>query len=157
MSETALKAIRNYHRITPRLATGGQPEAGQFGLIATHFDCIINLARSDSPHALADEAALTAQHNLDYIAIPVDFRNPQMRDFDAFCETMQIHDPNRLFVHCALNWRVSSFVFLYRVGFQHIEIAHARRDLQAVWQPDAVWTTFIEQALQAMATKSRTV
>ncbi len=155
MSETDLRAIRNYRRVTNRLATAGQPEAGQFGLIATHFDCISNMDQADSPYALADEATLAAQHSLDYVNIPVDFKHPQMRDFDTFCEILQAQDQNRLFIHCAMNWRVSSFVFLYRVGFQHIDMALTHCDPQTVWQPDAAWSTFIEQALQTLSKRER--
>jgi hypothetical protein len=44
--------------------------------------------------------------------------------------------------------RVSAFVFLYRVMFQHIAVAEAERDLHAIWQPDEVWSRFIRDELE---------
>lgn len=152
MSESELQAIRAFHRINPKLATAGQPEAGQFALLGEHFNTIINLARPDSPHALPDEATLAAQHGLTYIALPVDFKQPRQRDFERFCDAMQAEKDSGMLVHCALNWRVSSFVYLYRVLVEATPEKHARRDLHAVWQPDAVWTAFVEQMLSSTRT-----
>lgn len=148
MSEAALQAIRNYHRISPRLATAGQPEVDQYPLLGRHFDCVINLARPDSPHALNDEAALVAHHGLEYIALPVDFKQPRSDDFEAFRRHMQERQQQRVFVHCAMNWRVSSFVFLYRIIDADVDRATAQHDLEATWQPDPVWREFIDETLK---------
>lgn len=148
MSEAALQAIRNYRRISPRLATAGQPEVNQYPLLGGHFDCVINLARPGSPHALDDEPALAARHGLEYIALPVDFKQPQTRDFEVFRRHLQEREQQRVFVHCAMNWRVSSFVFLYRVIDAGVDRATAQHDLAAVWQPDPVWREFIDVTLK---------
>ncbi|MCS3903525.1 protein tyrosine phosphatase (PTP) superfamily phosphohydrolase (DUF442 family) [Methylohalomonas lacus] len=148
MSETALQAIRNYRRISPHLATAGQPDVNQYPLLAGHFDSVINLARPDSPHALADEPALAARHGLEYIALPVDFKNPRSDDFEAFRRHLREREQQRVFVHCAMNWRVSSFIFLYRVIDAGVDRATALHDLEAVWQPDPVWREFIDTTLK---------
>ena len=147
MSESDLESIRHYRRLGPRLATAGQPEPAQLAFLPPAFDCVINLARPDSPHALADEAKLVRQQGLDYVHIPVDFKHPRPRDLTAFFDTMQAYAGRRVFVHCALNWRVSAFVFLHRVINEHCDPDLAYKDLHAIWQPDPVWQSFIDASL----------
>jgi len=148
MSEAELEAIRNYRRLEPDLASAGQPEADQLELLPEHFDCVINLARSDSPHALADEAERIAGLGLDYVHIPVDFKNPRTEDLERFFAAMQTYNAKRRLVHCALNWRASAFVFLHRVINEGHDPGRARSELHAVWQPDTTWQAFIDHMLQ---------
>ncbi len=148
MSETELGTIRHYYRYSPALASAGQPEEAQLALLPGRFDCVINLARTDSPHALADEAAAVAALDLEYHPIPVDFRHPSPADLDDFFDVMRTHAGQRVFVHCALNWRASAFVFLHRVINEHCDPVAAGNDMHAIWQPDAVWRRFIDEMLQ---------
>lgn len=147
MSETDLESIRHYRRLGPALASAGQPEPEQLALLPPAFDCIINLARPDSPHALDNEADLVNRLGLDYVHIPVDFRNPRPADLAEFLAAMQAHASERLFVHCALNWRASAFVFLHRVINEQCDPARAHADMLAVWQPDPTWQAFIDSML----------
>jgi protein tyrosine phosphatase (PTP) superfamily phosphohydrolase (DUF442 family) len=86
---------------------------------------------------------------LTYVHIPVDFKAPSARDFRAFCRVMEAFDDRPVFVHCAANMRVSAFVFLYRVLCQDVAQAEAERDLLAIWQPDEVWSRFIQDQLRS--------
>lgn len=52
-----------------------------------------------------------------------------------------------LWVHCALNMRVSAFVYLYRRLRLGEDDAAARRVMDQVWTPDAVWSAYIADAL----------
>lgn len=143
-----LSAIRNYYRISANLATAGQPTAGQFSLIRDEgFEVVINLATTDSPHALSDEAALLESLDLEYIHIPVDFTAPEAENLLRFIEAMQKNRNKKCFVHCALNWRVSAFVFLYRTTSGESPVSEALQDLHAVWQPDKTWQSFIDSVL----------
>jgi hypothetical protein len=61
---------------------------------------------------------------------------------------MEAFGDRPVFVHCAANKRVSAFVFLYRVLIQRVAVPEAERDLQAVWQPDEIWSRFIRDELK---------
>jgi len=147
MSESELESIRHYRRLGPMLASAGQPDPDQLALLQPAFDCVIKLARPDSPHALDNEADLVNRLGLDYVHIPVDFSNPLPADLEEFLAAMRAHASERLFVHCALNWRASAFVFLHRVINEQWDPAQARADMLAVWQPDATWQIFIDSML----------
>lgn len=144
-----LQAIRNFYPYNEMLSTAGQPEADQFRLIKqAGFQCVINLALPDSPYAVENEAELVEKLGLEYIHIPVDFKSPSLDKLEQFFQAMQKAD-QQTFVHCALNWRVSCFVYLYRTLKCTVEEEQARRDLYNIWQPDAVWENFMEKARSA--------
>ena len=85
---------------------------------------------------------------MSYVHIPVDFKGPTSRDFQAFCGVMDAFNGQRVFVHCAANKRVSVFVFLYRVLVQGVALSEAERDLCTVWQPDEIWGSFMRERLE---------
>jgi protein tyrosine phosphatase (PTP) superfamily phosphohydrolase (DUF442 family)/8-oxo-dGTP pyrophosphatase MutT (NUDIX family) len=146
----ALKAIPQFRVIDKQLATAGQPSAQQFRVIrAGGYRTVINLLPADSTSAVAEEAAAVAEQGMRYHHLPVQWQAPTAEDFARFCALMREETGRRVFVHCAANKRVSAFVFLYRVLQLGVARELAEPDLLAVWQPDAVWSAFIEQTLKA--------
>ena len=112
------------------------------------FEAVINLALPTSDNALPNEGSVVTSQGMSYVHIPVNFQAPNSQDFRAFCRVMDAFDGRRVFVHCAANKRVSAFVFLYRVLRQRVAVAEAERDLDAIWQPDEVWSRFIRTQLE---------
>lgn len=148
----ALKAIHQLRVIDERLATAGQPTAEQMRVVrGSGYQTVINLLPADSRWALADEAAVVEEQGLRYHHLPVLWEAPGADDFARFCSLMQAEAGRRVFVHCAANKRVSAFVFLYRVLRLGVARDVAERDLLAVWQPDPVWSRFIDERLAAGA------
>lgn len=143
-----LEHIRNFYRISDTIATSGQPTAEQFKLIKkSGFNAVINLALFDSPHAIKNEETIVKQANMDYLHIPVDFKMPKNSDLELFFDAMEKYSDKKLFIHCALNMRVSAFIFLYKIIKQQMPVQKAIYDLHAVWIPDEVWQDFIESSL----------
>lgn len=60
---------------------------------------------------------------------------------------MDVFQGTPLWVHCALNMRVSAFVYLFRRLRLNESDTEARRVMDLVWTPDEVWSTFIAEAL----------
>jgi protein tyrosine phosphatase (PTP) superfamily phosphohydrolase (DUF442 family) len=148
MKLSAMSEIRSFHAINDKLGTAGQPTREQFQSISeAGFEAIINLALPTSDNAIPDEENIVTSLGMAYYPIPVDFQAPQDQDLEMFCQLMQAYADRKLFVHCAANMRVSAFVFLYRVVCQGVGVAEAEVDLHAIWQPDEVWSRFIEEQL----------
>jgi protein tyrosine phosphatase (PTP) superfamily phosphohydrolase (DUF442 family) len=146
---TTLEAIYNYRRLSPRLATAGQPLEEELHAIGrAGFDVVINLGLADAPYAVADEQAILESHGLRYLHIPVSFEAPEARCFESFREHMRTLAQHRLFVHCAANKRVSVFVALYRVIEEGRRLDEVWSDVEAIWQPDAAWQAFIRDTLR---------
>jgi protein tyrosine phosphatase (PTP) superfamily phosphohydrolase (DUF442 family) len=140
-----IQNIVNFLQISDRLATAGQPTIAQYPAIATAgYRVVINLALADSPNALADEAAIAGNLDMEYIHIPVVWDNPTLTDFQTFSRAMDAHQQQKIFVHCAANKRVSVFIYLYRLG-EGIDEITALQDLVKIWTPNEIWQTFIER------------
>ena len=145
----ALLEIYGFHSLGDRLATAGQPAEAQFETIrAAGFESIINLALPTSDNAIANEGNIVTGLGLSYVHIPVDFKAPTPQNFRSFCRVMEALVDRPVFIHCAANLRVSAFVFLYRVLCQHVSVSDAERDLHALWQPDEIWSRFINNKLR---------
>ncbi len=143
-----LESLKNYRRYDEHLHTAGQPDSKQLDqLKETGIEVVINLALPDSPGAVADESERIQAQGMVYVHIPVDFQTPLVSDFDEFVTVMHRYRDNNKLVHCAYNWRVSCFIYLYRVLCLDIDEQQAALDLNAVWEPDATWQTFIRSCL----------
>jgi protein tyrosine phosphatase (PTP) superfamily phosphohydrolase (DUF442 family) len=149
-SQASVSEIRNFCAIGEWLGTAGQPSEDQFRTIReAGFEAVINLALPTSDNALAHEGSIVTGLGMSYVHIPVDFKTPPSKDWRAFSRVMGAFDGQRVFVHCAANMRVSAFVFLYRVLYQHVDITEAKHDLQAIWEPNEVWSRFIQNQLES--------
>ena len=106
---------------------------------------VINLGLHSHEKALPDEAVTVDALGMTYVHIPVDFKNPTERDFDAFCTALKEASDGPVHVHCIANYRVSAFFYRYRRTVLGMDAARARADLGQVWQPDPVWRAFINR------------
>ena len=148
MDTSQIQDIRAFRLISPRLGTSGMPKEEQIPAIRrAGFDVVINLALATSEGAIPHESNLVTREGMAYFQIPVQFDSPTPADFDLFCGLMRACEGRRTFVHCAANKRVSAFVYLYRVLNKGIPLSEAKRDLQAIWEPDEVWSHFIQTEL----------
>ena len=137
--------IYNWLRLDDRTTTSGQPTQAQFGEIAAlGVRDVINLAPATSEKALKNEPEILAALGLRYTHIPVDFQNPTQEDFDRFCAAFEGAGESATHVHCIANYRVSAFLYLYRIR-AGMEETRARADLDRIWTPNPVWTAFIER------------
>jgi protein tyrosine phosphatase (PTP) superfamily phosphohydrolase (DUF442 family) len=148
MSPVGVEQVLNYLCISEHIGTAGQPLEDQFADIkASGYEVVINLAMPDSTNALPNEAELVIEQGMDYVHIPVLWEDPKDDDLDRFFEAMAHYRDRRAFVHCALNWRVSCFVYLYRVIRLGVRGEVASETLFEIWEPNAIWQSFIEKSL----------
>jgi protein tyrosine phosphatase (PTP) superfamily phosphohydrolase (DUF442 family) len=150
-SRASLSDIYHFRAVSDELGTAGQPNEDQFRTIRdAGFEAVINLALPTSDNAIEQEGSIVSNLGMTYVHIPVDFKAPTSRDFRAFCGVMDAFEGRPVFVHCAANMRVSAFVFLYRVLNKDVPRTEAERDLLAIWQPDGVWSRFIQDQLDSV-------
>ncbi|GJM06243.1 MAG: hypothetical protein DHS20C09_22390 [marine bacterium B5-7] len=143
-----LENIKTYRRISESLHTSAQPTTDQFKSIKqAGVDMIINLALPDSPDAIVNESEIVQEYKMNYVHIPVDFKKPETTDLVCFFQAMEKNKEKNVLVHCAYNWRVSCFVYLYRVIKQDCNDDTAKQDMLAIWKPDEIWQSFINACL----------
>ena len=140
----------NYVENTPRISSAGMPTRSQVAAIANAgFDVVISLAPPDVLGAHEDEGALVAQRGMRYFNIAVDFASPRPEDFEQFVRILEAQRGKRILVHCQMNMRASTFVFLYRAIALREEPDQAYDDVVRVWQPARQWRDFMRDTLIA--------
>ncbi len=140
------KAIYNYRKVNDHLITGGQPTEEQLRSAATEgFRTVVNLATLDPQSSLPDEGGLVRSLGMDYYHIPVEWNNPQERDFEAFEAVMKQLAAGKTLIHCAANYRVTAFYSLYALKNLGWSEAQADEFRASIWQGSnyPVWETFI--------------
>lgn len=149
MSTNSIEEIYNYLKISDSVATAGQPTEAQFSTIKeSGYQVVVNLARPDSPNALSNEQAIVESLGMQYIHIPVIWENPTFEDISRFFSVMETNADKSVFVHCAANMRVSTFVYLYRLVHAGMTEEQAKQDLHRIWTPNETWQTFIQQVME---------
>jgi protein tyrosine phosphatase (PTP) superfamily phosphohydrolase (DUF442 family) len=148
--DTSLDDILNYVPVDGNLATAGQPTEDQLRSIArTGFEVVINLALHDDPrYSLPDEEGLVKSLSMTYVHIPVIFKDPQEKELFEFFAAVDKSVGKKLFVHCAANKRVSAFMGLYFAIRKHQDNEHAFALMRDVWEPDDVWSKFIDDMIK---------
>lgn len=146
----AVETIRNFLPVSDDLGSAGQPTEDELrALAAAGYRAVVNLGLLDPRYCLADEAGIVRSLGLSYHHIPVPFEAPDVEHFRIFVAVMDDEKAAdsgvKVFVHCAVNYRVSSFLSVYgelRLGWsREYADAHAR----AVWPLNDVWADFLER------------
>lgn len=134
--------------MSPSIASSGQPGRQQFSFIANGgYRTVINLAMPDSDNAIADEGNIVASLGMSYVHIPVPFDAPQIFQLRTFFNYMQAIINQKVWVHCALNYRVSAFLYLYYRLVRGLPEEEAIKVMLPGWEPDEVWLIFIDTAV----------
>ena len=143
-----LEHIINYHKVSDTISTAGQPTRSELELLSENgFDTVINIAMDDSGGAIPEEEKIITGYGLTYHHIPVVWESPQQYQLDQFFDLMDTKKGQKTFVHCAKNYRVSAFMYLYYILRLGVDEKHAKGVMFPEWSPDLIWTDFIQTAL----------
>jgi len=130
------------------LWTSGQLSSADIQrLPALEVAAVVNLALPTSANALPGEAEEVTRLGLPYVQLPVPWEQPELAHLQQFFGVLDAFAGRRVWVHCALNYRVSAFVYLYRRLRRGESAEEASYPMRTIWKPNPVWQAFIEQAL----------
>lgn len=141
-----LSDITNYFQMTDRVATSGQPTQAQFAEIAAAGNkVVINLAMPGGTNALNNEGQIVTELGMTYVHIPVPWEAPNVDHLNQFIAIMKAVEPERTWVHCVVNARVSAFNYHYLKHCVGLEESDCRSPLLEQWQPqmEPVWQAFL--------------
>ena len=141
-----MKDILNFHQMTETIATGGQPTINQLSQIAqAGYSVVVNLAMHDSDNAIPEEGSVIASLGMTYIHIPVPFDAPNSSHVKQFFKIMDSVEEEQVFVHCAVNARVSAFMHRYLTLRKGLSSEQATSPLLQRWFPhmDENWKSIL--------------
>jgi len=134
------------------LWTSGQLSAADIRrLPELDVPAVVNLALPTASNALPGEAEMITGLGIAYVHIPVPWDRPELHHLRQFFGVLDAFAGQRVWVHCAMNYRVSAFVYLYRRLRRGESDEAARYPMSTIWQPNEVWQAFIEQALASQS------
>ena len=143
-----LADISNYREYSDTFASSGQPTAAELELLrAAGFERVVYIAWTNHENSLPHEDRLVKALGMQYLHIPVDWQAPTPADFHLFAGAMQRAPDAKTLLHCQVNYRASAFSFLYRVIYDGVPVAEAKRDLNSVWTPNDTWRQLIFSVL----------
>ena len=144
-----MNKILNYVKINELISTSGQPKIEELELIANEgFEVVINLAVATTSNALENEVKIVSSFNMSYIHIPVNFENPKISDLKLFLNILQVLGGNKVWIHCAKNYRVSAFMYVYHKYILHTPFEQIDLSIFDMWQPSLVWQELMKVQLE---------
>ena len=144
-----MNKILNYVKINELISTSGQPKIEELELIANEgFEVVINLAIPTTSNALENEDKIVSSLNMSYIHIPVDFENPKISDLKLFLNVLQALGASKVWIHCAKNYRVSAFMYVYHKYILHTPFEQIDLSIFDMWQPSLVWQELMKVQLE---------
>lgn len=145
----AARAAPNRVEISPKLVTSGQPTAEELAALgAQGFGAVVYLAPPTVPDAVADEARIVGRQGLLFVNLPIRFDRPTAADVQAFGALMQALGDRKVLVHCQINLRASTLVFLYRSTVLRDDPRLAWEAVTRVWTPDGPWRQLVADQLK---------
>jgi len=142
----------NVVEISPRLVTSGQPDAQALAALgAAGFGAVVYLAPPSVSDAVRDEAQIVARQGLVFVNIPIVFDNPSEQDFEAFAGVLRGLAGRKVLVHCQVNLRASTMVFLYRSIIAREDPRVAYEAVSRLWTPEGPWQRLVQQLLRKHA------
>jgi len=110
-----IEEIEYFHRVSDRVALGGQPNAGQVAALApAGFRAIVNL-REDGEVDGLPEAEAAKDAGLVYVRVPVSPTSPTDPQVETFLRVTDDADIYPAFIHCATANRAAALWMVRRV------------------------------------------
>jgi protein tyrosine phosphatase (PTP) superfamily phosphohydrolase (DUF442 family) len=144
----------NVVTISPRLVTSGQPSSlALASLRQLGFDAVICLVPNTIPDAVKEEPDLLAKQGIEFFYVPIPFNMPEEHHFLSVSAALDRLKTKKVLVHCEVNMRASSMVFLHRVIQGKEDPSQAYEAVALVWSPRGPWRRLIEAQLSKHSIK----
>lgn len=135
--------------VDERITTSGQPSAEWLaGLKERGYEAVVYLAPATVPDAVRDEPLIVSRQGLVFVNIPIPFDKPTAAHVEQFAAVMNALAPRKVLVHCQVNLRASSMVFLLRAAYRNDDPATAYDAVNRVWTPQGPWKALIRSELE---------
>jgi len=136
----SLESIKNFSLLSKRFASAGMPTETEFERVQQNgYQHIINLIPGDFSAEQKNISAL----GMSFDQIEVDWNEPTVEDFQHFVRLMKSYNQDKVLVHCRLNYRASTFAYLYQTTQLGIDESTAQSQMEAIWEPNDTWLEFI--------------
>ena len=147
-SHAATLVLPNRVDISPLLVTSGQPPVASLASLSQEgMKAVIYLAPVSVAGAIAEEPALVTKQGIEFVHIPIPFGEPTEDHFAQCSAQLKRLRSKKVLVHCQVNMRASTMVFLHRVivGKESPSLAYSA--VTQVWSPQGPWLALVKRLL----------
>jgi protein tyrosine phosphatase (PTP) superfamily phosphohydrolase (DUF442 family) len=138
----------NFVAATLTLATSGQPkERALRSLSALGFQAVVYLAPFNVSSAVAAEPDILSAQGIEFVHIPIPFAAPTAAHVQAVFAALRRLEGRKVLVHCEINLRASTLVFLYRAIERKENPDDAYQAMRRIWSPHGAWRPLVVQEL----------
>lgn len=146
-----MEKILNYIKIDDNISTSGQPKVEEFKKIKdAGFTVVINLALHNASNAIENEDVVVTDLKMAYFHIPVDFENPTLEQVKLFLSVLSSLENEKVWVHCALNYRVTAFMYLYHKHILNTPFDDINLSMFEQWSPSAKWQELMKSSIEEL-------
>nr|WP_255429603.1 protein tyrosine phosphatase family protein [Ramlibacter albus] len=141
--------LPNEVQVSPLLVTSGQPPARALAALGeAGFQAVIYLAPSTVPDAVADEHAILQKQGIEFVHVPIPFGSPEEKHYLEVAGALTRLAGKKVLVHCQVNMRASTMMFLYRVIALHEPPERAYEAVARIWSPRGPWRELMVSQLR---------
>lgn len=137
--------------VAPDLVCSGQPKPASLQRLGElGFEAVLYLAPPSVSDAVPEEAQWLRAQGIAFVNVPMVWERPTLEQVDEVLHTLAKWRgrKRKVLVHCQVNFRGSSLVFLHRVLGRQEAAEAAWADLSRVWSPNHTWMELIRAALR---------
>ncbi|WP_299752904.1 protein tyrosine phosphatase family protein [uncultured Tateyamaria sp.] len=155
-----ISETRNFYQFEPTVLTSGQPSAAQLSEAADDgIEVVINLVPESEGIYNPEEGEILAAQGVEYIHVPVNWRDPKAEEFQNFLNAMDRVGDRKVLVHCWANARASALVAAHRaISAPDTQVAELEQ-LETIWSDVAgydfsrntVWQDYLEDNIAGAA------
>jgi protein tyrosine phosphatase (PTP) superfamily phosphohydrolase (DUF442 family) len=99
------------------------------------YQLVLNLLPDSDKRAIANEQQIVEAQHIAYCYILVDFKYPQLSEYQQFCNILNTHSQRKIHIHCAANYRASAFFAAYQFEKKQWSQQQAEDFIEELWQP----------------------
>lgn len=141
----------NVLQVAPDLVCSGQPKPASLQRLGElGFDAVLYLAPPTVGDAVPQEGEWLRAQGIEFVNVPMVWERPTLEQVDEVLRILAAWrgKKRKMLVHCQVNFRGSSLVFLHRVLERQEPAEAAWADLSRVWSPNRTWMELIRSALR---------
>lgn len=139
-ASVGVESIENFHRVSDRVATGGQPTPAQITVLAdAGFNTIVNL-REDSEYNDGPQFRAAREAGIRFVRVPVSMTDPTDASVAKFLAVTDDEVLYPLYVYCAEGNRAAAYWMIRRVLRDHwtLEKAEAEAVRAGLTKPETL-------------------
>lgn len=146
-----MEKILNYIKIDENITTSGQPTVEEFEKIKdAGFEVVINLALHNASNAIENEDKTVTDLQMAYFHIPVDFEEPKIEQASLFLNTLKALHGRKVWVHCALNYRATAFMYLFHKHILNTPFDNINLKVFDEWTPSEQWQELMKSSFEEL-------